>query len=67
MKHSDSSKYTVVLKKLSTQQLDKLMSRVMQEMRRRDSDHVKGDVMASTQALRTLGSPEQGQARDSAG
>jgi hypothetical protein len=31
-----------------------LMSSVLREMRRRDSDHVKGDVITGTHTLRKL-------------
>lgn len=54
MTQNETEKNGISLKKLNTEQLDKLMSRVMHEMRRRDSDHVRGDVVNSSQALRKL-------------
>jgi len=65
MMHEDTQKCGFTLKNLNTQQLDRLMSRVMHEMRRRDSDHVKGDIVNNSQALRKLRStnkiPDPGQ------
>jgi hypothetical protein len=54
MKQSDTEKYTLFLKKLSTEQIDKLLATLLRELRRRDSDHVSGDVVANTKALRRL-------------
>ncbi len=42
------------LKKMEDKELDRLLASVLQEMRRRDSDHVKGDVINGTQQLRKL-------------
>ncbi len=54
MKQNDTQKYGFSLKHLETRELDKLMASVMQEMRRRDSEHVKGDVITGTHSLRKL-------------
>ena len=54
MKHNETQKYTIALKHFKTVALDKLMASVLHEMRRRDSDHVKGDVIDGTQTLRKL-------------
>jgi hypothetical protein len=54
MKHNETQKYTIALKQFKTMALDKLMASVMREMRRRDSDHVKGDVIDGTKTLRML-------------
>jgi hypothetical protein len=54
MKQSESQKYGPYLKKLSTEEIEKLLSSVLQEMRRRDSERVKGDVVANSRALRKL-------------
>jgi len=42
------------LRKLSTEEIDKLLSSLLQEMRRRDSDRFTGDVLARSQALRKM-------------
>jgi hypothetical protein len=54
MKDNETQKYGFSLKQLDTKALDKLMASVMHEMRRRDSDHVMGDVITGTHALRKL-------------
>jgi hypothetical protein len=54
MKENETQKYGFPLKQLETIDLDKLMANVLREMRRRDSDHVKRDVIERTQTLREL-------------
>ncbi len=54
MNQNGTQKYGTYLKKLSTDEIEKLLSSVLQEMRRRDSDRVKGDVVANSSALRNL-------------
>jgi hypothetical protein len=54
MKHNDTQKYGAFLKAMPTQRLEGLLSHVLREMRRRDSDHMKGDAIYSSQALRSL-------------
>ncbi len=54
MKLTESQKYGTYLKKLSTEEIEKLLSSVLLEMRRRDSDRMKGDVLANSRALRKL-------------
>jgi hypothetical protein len=54
MKTSEAQKLGLNLKRLSNDEIDGLLSTILQEMRRRDSDHVKGDVVASSKALRKL-------------
>ena len=54
MKQNDTQEYRDFLKNLSTEEIDKLQSNLLKEMRRRDSDHVKGDVLANSKALRLL-------------
>jgi len=54
MKHNDTVEYRRFLKSLSADQIDKLQSNLLKEMRRRDSDHIKGDVVANSQSLRML-------------
>ena len=54
MKQSETQKYGTYLKKLSIEEIEKLLSCVLQEMRRRDSERVKGDVVANSKALRKM-------------
>jgi hypothetical protein len=54
MKDNETQKYGIALRQFATMDLDKLMASVLHEMRRRDSDHVKGDVIDGTQTLRKL-------------
>jgi len=54
MKYNETQKYGTYLRKLSTEEIDKLLSSLLQEMRRRDSEHVKGDVLANSKALYKL-------------
>jgi hypothetical protein len=54
MKNHETQKYGFSLKDLETKDLDDLMASVMREMRRRDSDHVKGDVINGTHKLGKL-------------
>jgi hypothetical protein len=51
MKHNETQKYGTSLKEMSMERLEKLLSNVLHEMRRRDSEYVKGDVLAKTKAL----------------
>jgi hypothetical protein len=62
MKYNETQKYGTYLRKLSTEEIDKLLSSLLQEMRRRDSDHVKGDVVANSKALHKLSSTDGAQA-----
>jgi hypothetical protein len=54
MKNFETQKYGISLRALETRELDDLMASVMREMRRRDSDHVKGDVINGTHKLGKL-------------
>jgi hypothetical protein len=54
MKNNETQKFGFSLKKLENEELDDLMASVLREMRRRDSDHVKGDVINGTNTLRRL-------------
>ena len=54
MKPHDTQELGHSLKKMTDKDLDRLLAHVLQEMRRRDSDHVKGDVINGTQQLRRL-------------
>jgi hypothetical protein len=52
--NNETQKYGLYLKNLSANQLEKLQSNLLKEMRQRDSEHVKGDVLANSKALRML-------------
>jgi len=54
MKYNETQKYGTYLRKLSTEEIEKLLSSLLNEMRRRDSDRVTGDVLARSQALRKM-------------
>lgn len=54
MKDVETQKFGPYLKKLNTSELEKVLATVLREMRRRDSDRVKGDVMAKSKALWTM-------------
>ena len=54
MKYNETQKYGTYLRKLSTEEIDKLLSSLLNEMRRRDSERVTGDVLARSQALRKM-------------
>ena len=54
MKNDETQKYGFSLKKLETKELDDLMASVLREMRRRDSDRMKSDVITGTHELRKL-------------
>jgi hypothetical protein len=49
------------LRNFSTIELEKLLSTILKEMRRRDSDHIKGDVMAISKALVKIRNPSAGE------
>ena len=59
MKYTDNQKYGTYLRKLTTDEIDRLLSSLLQEMRRRDSERVKGDVLANSKALHKLRPAEQ--------
>ena len=54
MKYNDNQKYGTYLRKLSTEEIERLLSSLLQEMRRRDSERVTGDVLANSKALHKL-------------
>ena len=51
MKHSETQKYSLFLKRLTSDELEKLLSNVLKELRKRDIDKVGNDVVARTKAL----------------
>lgn len=57
MKQGETQKYGLFLKNLSMAELEKLLSTILREMRKRDSDHMKGDVVANTKSLWTMRNP----------
>lgn len=54
MKNHETEKYGFSLKDLDTKELDDLMASVLREMRRRDSHHLKNDVITGTHKLGKL-------------
>jgi len=46
-----NNNFGLSLKAFSTEQLEELLSSLLLEMRRRDSDRVKGDVLTSSKEL----------------
>jgi len=57
MKPSETPEPRISLKNLTADELEKLLSTILKEMRRRDSDQIKGDFMACSQALGRLRDP----------
>ena len=54
MKYNETQNYGIYLRKLTTEEIERLLSSVLHEMRRRDSDRVTGDVLARSQAIRKM-------------
>jgi hypothetical protein len=52
--NNDTHKYGAYLKEMPTRKLESLLSNVLHEMRRRDSEHIKGDAITTSRALRSL-------------
>jgi len=52
--YNETQKYGLILRSMSANQLEKLQSNLLKEMRRRDSEQVKNDVLANSKALRLL-------------
>ena len=63
MNPTEIQEYGEFLKTLTAEQIDKLLSTLLKEMRRRDSDRVKGDVVANSKALWRLRSSDQADAQ----
>jgi len=57
MNPADTQDCRPSLRNFNTVELEKLLSTVLKEMRRRDSDHIKGDVMAISKALVKIRNP----------
>ena len=54
MKPHETQKYGQSLKQMDDKELDRLLASVLQEMRRRDSEHMSNDVITGTHSLRKL-------------
>ena len=54
MKPSDLKSMGIFLRNLKNEEVEELFSVLLKEMRRRDSDHFKNDLLANTKALWTL-------------
>jgi hypothetical protein len=52
MKDSVTEKFGHLLKSLTNEQIDKLLSTLLREMRRRDVDQLKRDVVTHSKSLR---------------
>lgn len=59
MKQNDTQKYGAFLRAQSTERLEGLLSKLLREMRNRDSEHMKKDAITTSQALRTLRSSQK--------
>jgi hypothetical protein len=51
MKPSESQKYGTYLRQLSNDEIEKLLSSVLHELRRRDFEHLKGEFLDHGKAL----------------
>jgi len=58
MTNPDIEKTELFLKSLNNQQIDELLSRILQEMRARDSENLKGDILTKSRRLPRLARPE---------
>jgi len=54
MKHNDTQKFGSFLKGMTTERLEGLLSKVLREMRQRDSKRMTGDAISTSQELRSL-------------
>ena len=54
MNNDDKSDYTEMLKACSTTRLEVLLPMLLKELRARDSNHMKGDAITTSRALRSL-------------
>ncbi len=52
MKDCEMQKYGIYLTQLSDEQIEKLLASVLHELRRRDFEHMKGDFLDRSKALR---------------
>ncbi len=54
MNDDQTHDYTDMLKAFSTQRLEGLLPVLLKELRTRDSNHIKGDAITTSRALRDL-------------
>jgi hypothetical protein len=54
MNDNKSSDYSSLLKAFSTEKLEGLLPVLLKELRARDSNHMKGDAITTSRALRSL-------------
>ena len=57
MKQNDTQEYGAFLRAQSTARLESLLSKLLREMRNRDSEHMKNDAITTSKALRSLRTP----------
>ena len=58
MNNFDIKKPELFLKSLTNDGLDELLSNVLKEMRARDSDNLKGDILTKSRRLPTISRPQ---------
>ena len=56
---NDTQKYGAFLRSQSTERLEGLLSKLLREMRTRDSEHMKNDAITTSKALRSLRSSQK--------
>ncbi len=54
MKDEHTNDYTSLLKAFSTAHLEEILPVLLKELRTRDSNHIKGDAITTSRALRAL-------------
>lgn len=54
MEDSKPHDYASLLKAFSTERLEGLLPALLKELRTRDSNHIKGDAISTSRALRAL-------------
>jgi hypothetical protein len=54
MKDEQAPDYTSMFKAFSTERLEGLLPVLLKELRTRDSNHIKGDAITTSRALRAL-------------
>jgi hypothetical protein len=59
MKENDTHEYGAFLQSQSTQRLEGLLSKLLREMRNRDSELMKKDAITTSQNLRSLRSSQK--------
>lgn len=54
MTNDEPKDYASILKAFSTERLEVLLPELLKELRARDSNHMKGDAISTSRALRLL-------------